>query len=330
MSNRALQHRRVHNLLLIQKLLSSRDASSPFTLVLDSLEQSAKPLVRHYIHHAKASKTDVVFVSYETLEPPADVTVFIKARRKDPAAVQKEIGKCVSSSNRTLLILDTLYPLTTHPTLTLSSFLSSLTSPTTSLLAIYHTDIPLPSPSPSNTTPYIPSPLTLLHYLATTILTTHSLSQTLARKRATEKSTPEPLFGLEEEREGVLVGTGANDRRGVVVRMEYRRKSGRGVEEWFFLPELSQKEEKVVLLDDHELFRRSVGGVDEAGLEGRGDGLGVEMATFELGLTEKQRRDREGVVLPYFDAQKGEGGGGGRILYDMGVEDDFDEEEDEI
>jgi len=36
-------------------------------------------------------------------------------------------------------------------------------------------------------------------------------------------------------------------------------------------------------------------------------------------------------VLPYFDAQKGEGAGeGGRILYDMGSEDDFDEEEDEI
>ena len=51
--------------------------------------------------------------------------------------------------------------------------------------------------------------------------------------------------------------------------------------------------------------------------------------TFELGLTEKQRRDREGVVLPYYDAQKG-GGEGGRILYDMGEEDDFDEEEDEI
>jgi elongator complex protein 5 len=52
-----------------------------------------------------------------------------------------------------------------------------------------------------------------------------------------------------------------------------------------------------------------------------------------LGLTEKQRRDREGVVLPYFDAQNESGvGEGGRILYEMGVEDreDFDDEEDEI
>lgn len=64
------------------------------------------------------------------------------------------------------------------------------------------------------------------------------------------------------------------------------------------------------------------------------EGLGAEevMSTFSLGLTEKQRAAREGVVLPYFDAQKsmGDAGEGGRILYDMGSEDDFDEEEDEI
>ena len=35
-------------------------------------------------------------------------------------------------------------------------------------------------------------------------------------------------------------------------------------------------------------------------------------------------------MLPYFDAQSEEGGVGGRILYDMGAEDDFDDEEDEI
>ena len=61
MSNRALQHRRLHNLLLFQKLLSSKDASSPFTLVLDSVEQSAWPLVRHFIHHAKVRLLPLYF-----------------------------------------------------------------------------------------------------------------------------------------------------------------------------------------------------------------------------------------------------------------------------
>ena len=51
-----LQHRRTHNLLLISKLLSQRDAASPFTLLLDSLEQSAIPLVAEYVKRAKVGK----------------------------------------------------------------------------------------------------------------------------------------------------------------------------------------------------------------------------------------------------------------------------------
>lgn len=132
--------------------------------------------------------------------------------------------------------------------------------------------------------------------------------------------------------EGVLKGLGGNDRRGVVVEMEYRRKSGRAVGEWFFVPAqantgapMKVAKERAMLLEDHPLYRRL-----PAEHEGVGRDEGGVRSTFDLGLTEKQRRDREGVVLPYFDAQKEGGGIGGRILYDMGEEDDFDEEEDEI
>ena len=52
MGDRALQYRRVHNLLLIQKHLTLREGASPFTLVLESIEQSAKPLIKRYIHNA--------------------------------------------------------------------------------------------------------------------------------------------------------------------------------------------------------------------------------------------------------------------------------------
>jgi hypothetical protein len=54
-SARELQHRRTHNLLLIQKLLGGRENASPFTLVLDSLEQSGRPLVKHIIKRAQVS-----------------------------------------------------------------------------------------------------------------------------------------------------------------------------------------------------------------------------------------------------------------------------------
>ena len=118
----------------------------------------------------------------------------------------------------------------------------------------------------------------------------------------------------------------------IVVKMEIRRKSGRGVVETFVLSSSGN----IGLLDEHVLFASSPALEDSR--DGTGTGRGGEEVetTFSLGLTEKQRRDRDGVVLPYFDAQREGGalgaGEGGRILYEMGSEDkeDFDDEEDEI
>jgi elongator complex protein 5 len=171
-------------------------------------------------------------------------------------------------------------------------------------------------------------------------LSISSFSHVLARKKARDKSLQEPVFGLDERREGILVGMRGKE-EGVVVKMEIRRRSGRGVvEDFVMLPpvpsstssskeKLSDKLSTIMLLDEHPLYTSIpiiAGGAEEQGDED-------VQTTFSLGLTEKQKRDREGVVLPYFDAQK-EGGGteGGRILYEMGAEDreDFDDEEDEI
>jgi elongator complex protein 5 len=55
MAHPNLAHRRTHNLLLISKLLNQRDNASPFTLVQDTLEQSAKPLIKEYIKRANVS-----------------------------------------------------------------------------------------------------------------------------------------------------------------------------------------------------------------------------------------------------------------------------------
>lgn len=164
--------------------------------------------------------------------------------------------------------------------------------------------------------------------MATAIFKVSSLYQAVETKRAQMRSLREPEWGLHEGREGVLVGlrTG-HQAEGLVVEMEMRRRSGRAVAERFILSPSTQKGSagaSLSLLSDHPLFAPPKDA--EGGAEG-------EMAdtTFNLGLTEKQRSDREGIVLPYFDAQTEVGGGeGGRILYDMGREDDFDDEEDEI
>lgn len=239
-----------------------------------------------------------------------------------------------------LVIIDTVHPLisgTGTNSVHLPSYLSSLLAASdpsqamqTSLVVIYHNDIP----PPVNSAPYTPSPRSLLTYLATTIISVHPLPHILAQKAARDRSEIAPVFGLAEEVEGVLIGRPSpqakdgENKDGIVLEMEHRRKSGRGIVEWFFLPVAKldgppQLKETAILLDDHPLYRRE----EEPSAEENQE----PDSTFDLGLTERQRREREGVVLPYFDAQKGGGPGeGGRILYDMGEDDDFDEEEDEI
>ncbi|PSK45135.1 hypothetical protein B9Z65_2275 [Elsinoe australis] len=337
-----LEHRQTHNLLLISKLLNQRESASPFTLVLDSLEQSARPLIADCMQRARKADTRVIFVSIDTLRRPAGADIFIPLWRYGLDQSHSKLAAALEQqpqNQRCLIIIDSLNALCSGESTSsnLPALLSSFLRPNVSLIATYHTDIPAAAASVAIA--YRPPPLSLLRYLATTIITVHSFHHMLAHKKAREKGIAEPSFGLDQGLDGVVVGEGAQGQDGLVLEMEFRRKSGRGVTEWFFMarsPEsvgqvaagvrAAQKAvglDTVILLENHPLWRTGEAG-SRAGQEDEEHDV-----TFSIGLTERQRRDREGVVLPYFDAQKG-GGEGGRILYNMGVEDDFDDEEDEI
>ncbi len=242
------------------------------------------------------------------------------------------------------IFIDSLHAIASHSTgdlnFNLPAYFSSFIIPDprrpksqVSLVAVYHMDVPCQAPSSK----YAPSPLAQLSYLATSIINLHSVAHLLAEKAARDRSLATPVFGLAEELEGVLVGLKGKakslkpETNGLVIELEHRRKSGRGVVEWFFLPSplprqstmIEKLRERVTLLDDHPLFRKQIDVAKESGEE-------FSTLTFDLSLTERQKQERQGVVLPYFDAQKAGGAGeGGRILYDMGAEDDFDDEEDE-
>ncbi|WYZ38738.1 hypothetical protein EsH8_III_000652 [Colletotrichum jinshuiense] len=349
MAPSAENHSRSHSLLLFQKLLNLRDSTSPLNLVLDSLEQSAAPVLREFVSRAKVAKAKVILLSFTTLKRPRDVDVVIKARGKNMKALRAEIishypkidtaaAKNASSSQKTIVLLDSLNELATAAPQIVPTFLSSIIMPAVSLVAVYHTDVPLVLPR--TVSEYEPHPLTVLSHLATSILRLSSLRQEIERQRARNRSLQEPEWGLGEGREGVLIGlkgdTKSDDYHGVVVEMEIRRRSGRAMAEKFvILPVAGQaataassKASKIFLLSEHPMFAAP----DGSGQTNGGDGDDEEPeSTFNLGLTEKQRRDREGIVLPYFDAQTDIGAGeGGRILYEMGREDDFDDEEDEI
>ena len=201
------------------------------------------------------------------------------------------------------------------------------------MVAVYHADVPLVLPK--GFSEYEPHPLGVLSHLATAVLRVSSLYQAVERRRAQNRSLQEPEWGLREGREGAIIGVKATDNGagdGVVLEMEMRRRSGRAVAEKFVLMPGGQQTgvSRISLLTDHSLFAPPADANGEvfAGANEEEDDM---QTTFNLGLTEKQRKDREGIVLPYFDAQTDIGAGeGGRILYEMGREDDFDDEEDEI
>jgi elongator complex protein 5 len=280
------------------------------------------------------SKTLILFLSFETLVPPAEDIKFIDCHGKSLEQIQKEIKAAPSTSGRRVVFIDTLHPLLDSSPNHVAPFLSSIMSPTSSVFAICHADVPFTVHSP-----YAPEPLALLKYLATTILTVHSLAHVLAKKKARDKSLAEPVFGLEEGVSGLVIGLGSNDPRGTVIEMIHRRKSGRSIEDWFFvydkehagnkdfLLEMSKSKktgEGIMLLQDHPEY-------PHAQSEGNVQGEEEPQSTFSLGITDKEKQSRDAISLPYFDAQMGDGiGEGGRILYDMGEEDDFDDEEDEI
>jgi len=315
-------------------------------------------------------RSKVVFVSFATVRKPQNADIFIKARGKSLKALAAEIAshcavpraamtpkEMVNADSKPpqhriqalhmltrrspleyLIIIDALNPLVSsgENTHLLPAFFSEFINPIASLVAVYHTDVPVTR----TRSEYDPHPLTLLSHLATAVFRISSLYETVEVKRAQSRSLPEPEFGLREGREGVLMGLkkGPQDTTsGVVIEMEMRRRSGRSVAEKFvLLPPSATAERKVgglaagvsnniILLSDHPLFAPTA---DGGGVEGEVD---MTDTTFSLGLTEKQRKDREGIVLPYFDAQTDIGAGeGGRILYEMGREDDWDDDEDEI
>ncbi|KAL1601663.1 hypothetical protein SLS60_006578 [Paraconiothyrium brasiliense] len=334
----AVQYQR-HAIQLMSSVLNIRTNASPFTLVLDDLNQRAVPFLNELVVRALSRNVTVIIVSFEGTRVHPDVRNIAAHGDRTAADTMANIEQAMSDRKECLVFIDSMYDAVVTKNIDIQALFNLVVMKYTStLVGVYHTDV-LPEPSPSGSDAYAPPPLELLKFMATSIVTCRSLSQVLASKAARERSLPEPTFGMQTGAEGIVQCLSANDNCGIVLEAEFRRKSGRPESETYFLrprrdtdyhqplPPLSYgtlKQEFVILLDQHPAYANKE-------LVGMVAAASDEMETsFNLSLTDKQKAAREGVVLPYFDAQKGEGGEGGRILYDMGEEDDFDEEEDEI
>jgi len=328
-----------HSTHLMSNILNLRVGTSPFTVVLDDLNQRATPFLHELIRRGLSQNVNVVHVSFEV------ATAFHPAVQHIPAwgsnLTGDEILQAIEDAMRdfkdSLVIVDSLTDLFDVKHVDMKALFGLVSEKYGCMLVgVYHQDITADR-SPEDV--YAPESLELVKYMATTVITCKSLSHMLAFKAAEERSLARPTHGLFQGAEGIVQCLDANDYRGIVLHGEFRRKSGRPESEFFFLREARDsdynapvpgivvgtlKKEFVILLDQLPAYTSP-----EIMILVNAAIADIE-STFNLGLTDKQKEAREGVVLPYFDAQKEEGGEGGRILYDMGAEDDFDEEEDEI
>lgn len=323
---------------LMTRVLCIRNAASPFTLIIDDLNQRAGPLINEFIRRARSRNINVILLSFE-------------AKKADPCINHIPVWDChheqilanteaaMKPHTENLVIVDSLHDLLNDKKIDMSALFNLVAMKYKStLIGVWHQDL-IPNHDPNDA--YAPQPIELVRYMATAIITCKSFAHELASKAAKERSLLEPTHGLLQSAEGVVQSLGANDYRGIVLEAEFRRQSGREESGTYFLrPALIDdyqvpapgatfgvlKQEFITLLDlvpayaSKEIMAKANTDTDEL------------QSTFNLGLTDKQKEARDGVVLPYFDAQKtlGDAGDGGRILYDMGAEDDFDEEEDEI
>jgi len=334
-----------HSIHIMSRLLNVRTNASPFTLVLDDLNQRATQLTHEIVRRALSRNVNVVIISFESTRFHPAIHAIPAYADLTAEQILSELTLAMGKAKESLVIVDSLYELLANKGIDMSALFHLVANKFAStLIGVYHLDmLATATAATAAPNPYAPPPLDLLKYMATTILTCKSFAHVLAAKAAHSRSLPAPTHGLLQGAEGIVESLTANDARGIVLDAEFRRKSGRAEHEVFFLrtagpadyqappPGLAYgciKAEFVTLLDlvpayvSHEVMGKVVAAAAAAEEE--------LQSTFSLELTEKQKREREGVVLPYLDAQKGEGGQGGRILYEMGEEDDFDEEEDEI
>jgi elongator complex protein 5 len=332
------QHER-HAILLMHRVLSPRTQTSPFTLILDDLNQSAAPFTSELIRRAFSQNVHVFKLAFESKASHSAISHIPAYGPQNAEQILADLDSAMANHHKSLVVIDSMYDLINVKGMEMSAIFNLVTMKYNScLVGVWHQDL-VTRTDPEQV--YIPAPLKRTIFMATTIITCKSFAHALADKVAEERSLARPTRGLLNAAEGVVQSMHANDTRGIVLEAEFRRKSGRDESETYFLRTTmatdyndppqgmvlgALKQEFVTLIDMVPAYndKETIELIQLAG-----DDMDT---TFNLDLTDKQKQARQEVVPPYFDAQKqmGEAGEGGRILYDMGPEDDFDEEEDEI
>ncbi|CCJ29357.1 unnamed protein product [Pneumocystis jirovecii] len=295
--------------LIIERLLAFKEFS-PLITISDTILQSSWPLIFQFLKKAKYKniisihiKTEISIVD-QTISDHSISLFYIenkKIKKKDIITIIDNIQEICSkyeSCQKFVILIDSInvYNISLNISEIITSILSLHISKT--LIQIYHSSINLPKSYPT----YIPSPLELLSYISTTIISVHSLSHELATRNAKDKALTTPI---EDDSfiEGTIVPLDSNDESKIVISIEHRRKSGRGT---------------LLSITDVEEFKKTNYIIRDEINENLN-------ANFTLTLTDKQKKQKEKLILPYFKSQTINQKSS--IYYSPDPEDDIDEED---
>ncbi|KAK9450500.1 Elongator complex protein 5 [Limtongia smithiae] len=289
-----------HASLLLDRLLSLKDVS-PFILLLDTPEQTAKYLLLEFAHRnaQTAEGVNIVFCSFETHIETTQLSkcenlTFVPCYKLSHAQIAKQVEALLDAYQKSLILIDSLSQVSATA---LVSFITPLIRPFSTLVAIHNLGNPY-SALQAPEAPYCPSPKTQLLYLATTIITV------------------QPLRHDDDEADGLSVLPMTSHSPQCRLELVHRRKSGRAVQNSY---DFDYTAHTVTYVPPPALGTASASvAEDEAMLKG--------LTTFNLGTTEKQKQARNAVELPYLKAQEG-GEVVGAVVYEFEKEDDYDEED---
>ncbi|ORY85482.1 Elongator complex protein 5 [Protomyces lactucae-debilis] len=311
--------------LLLNRILSYRELS-PLLVITDDVKQSGRPVIRLLEEAAKKASLQVITVGWESTCAVCTVHADDPGQLPQPKPIEqilKDIESRISGTSKVLIALHELNDFLTTSAGHLSTILSTLLAihpGRICIVALFHADIPL-----LGYPAHLPTPETLLSFLATTRIQVRSTHHVRLEREAASRAQTSVIELDLEGRDIVLPALGCQDTL-LYLEVEHRRRSGRGVHERCVLDTATQQiltEEDVPALQLHSQQG------DVASQQQQQQTLDETDIPFKLSLSEKEKQDREGVVLPHFTMQDlpADERHGGHIYYEPDSGDDFDMED---
>lgn len=282
------------SLVLLNRLLSVKE-NTPFILLLDSLVQSSHNLVQEFAY--KSNSTKIIYLSYETINKPSYANEFKECINEPISSISNYLQEKNpdGNSSKTIIIIDSLNYIANQD---LTTFISTIARPNTTIIATYHTNCPQIQDRLIN----YPNPVTLLSYIANTIFEI-DIDNSKVDEESVDKCIDHLYFPA---------NNGFNSTK-FKVTLTNRRKSGRSLRYNFVLDTSQHK------YDVYDQKQQENDPEDELLLK--------DLTTFNLITNSKQKLAKDQVQLPFMEAQESMGAAGGAIVYEFEKDDDYDEED---